>query len=241
MARSTRTRRQPFDWMLGCGTFGYLHHADGRDLLVETIRFTENEAVAVNLTDGGTRLILPDWAGAHQFTRLTPAAACGVAAIPAPVTRKVGDMHRRVDPFHTERYLNAQFRALVALIFDKRLPCGHGLLLHAHADGWSERWEGPHIEDPEQTAGNVAERQARNADWTLARAVRDQLQHDARTTPEELDELLERSTWASVLTDIDALVAERHDAAPYPLYTDHAAPTTSAATGDADTPQLTLL
>lgn len=225
--------------MLGCGTFGILHHADGRDLLIETIRFTETEAVAVNLTDHGTRVILPDWPGAHQFTPLPAADACQAADIPAPVTRKVGDMHRRVDPFHTERYLNAQFRGLVALIFDKHLPCNHGLLLAARANGWDERWEGPHIEDPEQTAGNVADRQARNPTWTLERAIRDQLLHDARTTPARLDALLERAGWTPVLANIDALVTGCQNAAPYPLYTGTDTP--DAEQGEPDDTQLTLL
>lgn len=227
--------------MLGCGTFGYLHHADGRDLLIETVRFTETEAVAINMTDGGGRLILPDWQGAHQFTALPAETACAAAGIPAPVTRTVGDMRRRIDPFHTERYLSPQFRGLVALIFERQLPSSHGLLLATHADGWDARWEGPHIEDPEQTAGNIAERQARHTDWPLEVAIRDQLMHDARTTPDRLDELLDKTGWTPVLADIDRLVTDRHDAAPYPLHADAAVPEPSTSRGETEDTQLTLL
>lgn len=241
MARRSRATREPFQWMLGCGAFGYLHHADGRDLLIETLRFTETEAVAVNLTDGGTRLVLPDWPGAHQFTPLDAGVACELVGIPAPVTRKVGDMHRRVDPFHTERYLNPQFRGLVALIFEKCLPSSHGLLLAARATGEQVTWEGAHIEDPEQTAGNVAERQARNPGWTLEQALRDQLLHDAATAETRLAALLDTTGWTPVLADIDALVTARHDAAPYPLYTDTDAPAISPRRVETEPSQLTLL
>jgi len=240
MARSRRTHRQPFDWMLGCGTFGYLHHADGRDLLIETIRFTEHEAVVINLAQHADRIVLDAWAGKHQFTALTAKAATALAEIPTPVTRKVGDMDRRVDPFHTERYLSPRFRGLVSLIFERRLPCNHGLLLLNHANSWSGAWEGPHIEDPEQTAANISERLARNPTWTLERATREQLHRDAHISADDLDALLARTEWASILPNIDRLVQERHDASPYPLY--GAVATPAPDTGDSDdTPQLTLL
>jgi len=210
-----RLALRPFDWRVGCGAFGRLQHSHAGELLIETVRFDEREAVLVDLADGSRRVLTYTQAH-HAFAPLSPSKAAAAAGMPEPVTLKVGDMARRIDPFHSERYLSARFRSLCALIFARSLPCAYGLL-KASGGEWDGRYEGAHIEDPEQTAANVSETLARNPTWTLAQALRDQLARDAQLTGPALAALFEATGWASVFGDLAGQLDEHQHAAPYPL------------------------
>jgi hypothetical protein len=225
----------PFDWRVGCGAFGRLQLAGAAELLIETIRFDDREAVIVNLADGCRRVVRYADAG-HQFAQLSLSDAAAAAGMPEPVVLNVGGMARRVDPFHSERHLSERFRALTALVLDRSLPCAYGML-KAAAGQWDGCYEAAHIEDPEQTAGNVSETLARHPAWTLTDALRDQLRRDGLIGARQLDELLERTGWASVLADLAAALDEYRQAAAYPLLPDLPAPAGALS----DRAQLTLL
>jgi hypothetical protein len=201
--------------MVGCGAFGVLRAPALAERLVETVRFTEREAVVIDLADGARRII--DYgAVAHQFVGLGAPAAAERAGMPAPVTHKVGDMHRRVDPFHSERHLSPDFRALVGVIRAGRLPCGYSLLLQ-RTGGWSGEFVGPHAEDPEQAAANVSETRARNPGWSMREALFDQLCRDANVAASDVEALLAACGWGEVLADLDSALRAHVDAPSYAM------------------------
>ena len=188
------------DWSVGCGTFAHLVRPDGTRQLIETLWFSEQES-AVVLLDSGDREIVA-WKRERPLVQILSAeAACAEAGMPVPGRIKVAGDWRRVDPFHSERHRSAQFRALTALIEHRRLACRYSLLQFAAGEPVGD-WRGPCVEDPEQTAGNVAERLAREPGQSLARALRDELLADALCAVKdthEAEELLERAGWDSVL------------------------------------------
>ena len=211
--KNTATR---LDWGVGCGAFGRLLRPDGTSTLIETLWFNETTASVVRLTDGD-REIVPWAAKPHLITVIPDAAACDEAGMPAPGRVKVGDSWRRVDPFHSERHRSQRFRALVALIYDRRLPCRYSLLAAAADDDWD--FGGPCVEDPEQTAGNVAERVARDPDLPVAEALRAELLSDAEIATGDTggaQELLSTTGWTGLLDRLEAALAHYANAAPTP-------------------------
>ena len=213
-ARRRRNRASTFGWRLGCGAFGVLDGPALPGRLVETVSFTDHEAVVIDLADGVRRIVAYN-AVTHRFARLTPEAAAERAGMPVPVTLKVGDMHRRIDPFHSERHLSAEFRALVGIMRARQLPCGYSLLLH-RTGAWDGEFVGPNAEDPEQTAANVSETRARYPDWNLRTALLDQLRRDANIAADDIRELLDACAWSAVLDDFDAALHAHRDEPPYP-------------------------
>lgn len=214
-ARAPAARR--FSWAVGVGVFGDITFPSGERRLIETVRMTESEAIVIDLVDGARRVF--DYAnGHHLFAPVTLEIAADRAGMPAPVTLAVGDMLRRIDPFHSERHLNARFRALNAMIFDRRLPCAYSLLLAARRT-WGGRYDGAHGEDPEQTAANVATAIARQPDLTVHEALARQLAQDSGLTdsPSALRMLLDDVGWTATLADLDQLLAAYADAEPYPV------------------------
>ncbi|MDO8185833.1 hypothetical protein Q5424_01140 [Conexibacter sp. JD483] len=220
--RGPRTSSRPsaprrFSWAVGVGVFGDITFPSGERQLIETVRMTESEAVVVDLADGARRVF--DYTdGHHLFTPVTLEVAADRAGMPAPVTLAVGDMLRRIDPFHSERHLNARFRALNAMIFDRRLPCAYSLLLAARR-AWGGRYDGAHGEDPEQTAANVATAIARQPELTVHDALANQLAQDSGLTddPSALRALLDDCGWTDTLADLDHLLVAHADAEAYPV------------------------
>jgi hypothetical protein len=207
-ARRGRPRRgggpTPFDWQVGCGTFGLLTRPDGQHALVETIRFDDVDATVVRLTDGA-REIVPWPTGRYTISVLDDEAAAARAGMPPPRRLKVGDGWRRIDPFHTERHRSPPFRELVALIYARGLPCRYSLLGAAENPGLAPDFAGPAEEDPEQTAANTSERIARDPSLTFAAALEQDLLADAAHAAGDLARgraLLASSGWTLVLTDL---------------------------------------
>jgi hypothetical protein len=203
----TRSAVKRLDWSLGCGTFAQLIERDGSARLIETLWFSEREAAVVVL-DNGDRAII-GWRERKPMVRvLTAEAACALAGMPAPAQIKVASSWRRVDPFHSERHRSPRFRALTTMIRHRRLACRYSLLdLAAGQDAGD--WLGPCIEDPEQTAGNVAERLARDPRQPLPAALEAELLADAVAVtgaPDSARALLERAGWWPVLADLDAIL-----------------------------------
>ena len=130
---STATKPRTLHWSVGVNTFGVLLKPDGDERLVELVRFDEREATVVRLSDGDRELV-PWREGRHRLIVVDDEIAATRAAMPAPHRVKVGSGWRRIDPFHTERHRSATFRALVALIYTRRLPCRYSLIA-AGADG----------------------------------------------------------------------------------------------------------
>lgn len=195
------------DWSLGCGTFAELMFPDGPVRLIETLWFTERETAVVILQTGDREIIA--WPQTEHLVRVLPAeAACARVEIPPPSRIKVVSSWRRVDPFHSERHRSARFRALTELIRHRRLPCRYSLL-HFAAGGEVGDWHGPCAEDPEQTAGNVAERLARTPGLSLPAALEAELIADALAatdSPDDARALIDRAGWSSVLGQLDDLL-----------------------------------
>ena len=204
---STATKPRVLHWSVGVNTFGVLLHPDSEQRLVEIVRFDEREATAVRLDDGNRELVT--WReGRHRFIVVDDDVAAARAGMPAPRRVKVGSGWRRIDPFHTERHRSARFRALVALIYARRLPCRYSLMA-AGAEGVSPDYSGPAEEDPEQTAANTAERLARLPALTYVAALHAELLEDATLAvgTRGADGLLERFGWLAVLARLDEQLA----------------------------------
>ena len=203
------------DWSVGCGTFAHLLRPDGSRHLIETLWFSEHES-AVVLLDRGDREIIA-WRREQPLVQvLTAEAACTEAEMPLPGRIKVAGDWRRVDPFHSERHRSSQFRALTALIEYRRLPCRYSLLQFAAGETVGDR-RGPCVEDPEQTAGNVAERLARDPGQGLTHALHAELLADALCAVDDAhqaEELLERAGWGAVLANLERVLGGYGGAAP---------------------------
>ena len=211
--RGGRVEHQRLDWPIGCGAFGVLTRADGTQALVETLRFGERDATVVRLERRR-----PGDRRARQRTR-SPSSrdedAAAQVGMPEPRKIKVGDDWRRIDPFHTERYRSGRFRSLVAMIYALKLPCRYSLLAAAEHAGRMPDFGGPREEDPEQTAGNVAERMAREPGVSVRAALRAELLEDAAiavgpaaATPSR------RRRLDPVLRDLERYLAEHHTDLP---------------------------
>jgi hypothetical protein len=192
------------NWRVGCGTFGHLITPAGSRELIETLWFSEQEAAVVLLASGDRQIV----ACKKETTLLSVVAAeaaCAEVGIPLPGRIKVAGEWRRVDPFHSERHTSARFRALTGLIRERRLPCRYSLLHFALGEGVGE-WGGPCVEDPEQTAANVAERLARERGLPLAEALHAELLGDALCaveTPDEAQQLLDRAGWSALFANLE--------------------------------------
>lgn len=203
---SSRVRH--LDWSVGCGTFAALFGPGGGELLIETLWFTEREAAVVNLHSGEREIIA--WPTLRPIVRvLEPDVACAQVGMPVPGRIKVADSWRRVDPFHSERHRSERFRALIAVIRDLRLPCRYSLLAFADTER-PAAYTGPCVEDPEQTAGNVAERLARTPALSVADALHAELLDDATCVsqdPAAAAALLAKTAWPATLARLDELLA----------------------------------
>lgn len=212
--RGGHVTHQPLDWPIGCGAFGMLTRPDGTQALVETLRFGERDVTVVRLSDGDREIIARD-SGA-TIAVLPDDAAAAKVGMPTPRTIKVGDDWRRIDPFHTERYRSARFRSLVAMIYALKLPCRYSFHAAAGHAGRMPDFAGPREEDPEQTAGNTAERMAREPGVSVQAALRAELLEDAAIAvgPTAADALLGDAGWDPVLKDLKRYLAEHHSDLP---------------------------
>jgi hypothetical protein len=163
----------------------------------------------------GEREIIP-WSTSPRTLRpLEPELAAIEAGMPAPSRLKVAGGWRRIDPFHSERHLSPRFRALTALIYALRLPCRYSLIAFALDEPF--QFTGPCAEDPEQTAGNLAERLARDPSLSVTSALHLELLADAGQAcpdPGAAQELLDRAEWSAILADLELHLARHTAAAP---------------------------
>jgi hypothetical protein len=203
------------DWSAGCGTFGRLTRPDGSVELIETLWFGEREAALVVLSSGDRAIL--DCAHAGLLLSVLPVeVACAEVCMPVPGRIKVGDGWRRVDPFHSERHRSVRFRALTRLIYERQLPCRYSMLRFAAGETAGEH-DGPCVEDPEQTAGNVAERLAREPGLRLADALHAELLADALCAVNDAataQELLDRAGWSALLPELEHELASYSTALP---------------------------
>lgn len=193
-----------FSALVGPGAFGDLTRPDGRRVLIETVRMTERDAVAVDLSTGD-RVLFPydDCRRLHLFAEIPADAAAERAGMPPPVTLQVGDMHRRTDPFHSERHLSRRFRAITTLVARHRLPCSFGLVMASLGPLWDGAFVDAHVDDPGRTAADVAERLAREPALTVGEALHAQLLEDIALPDARAHELLDAVGWSAVLARID--------------------------------------
>ncbi len=217
-----KSRDLPFNHLLGVARFGVLSLDHGPTELVETVRFDDTEGIVISLESGHRRAIRH--AGhAHRFLPVPMEEAARMAGMPVPVTQQVGDMKRRIDPFHSDRHLNQDFRTLVAIIYRHRLPCGYALLKYA-GGGWDDAaFLEEHREDPEIFVASATERLYRDLTLTFESVLRTQLAVDCKLDEDDptFGDVLDRSGWQSVL---DRLDIERVLAMNAPMY-----PTMAAA------------
>ena len=196
-----------YDWRIGVdNAFGYIVHPDGRRQLVESRLFIFGDGIAVDLHTGGAVFTPAD--GSCAWQPLTPEQACAIVGIPAPQVDGGSEVERRTDPFHVERNRSGLFCALVELIAERKLPCGHAML------AWREqRWTPGEFNDgsfeaPEVFACGVLERIALGV--PREQAIRGELAGDAQLKHgRAIDQLLADTGWQQAIPELE-LRERRH-------------------------------
>lgn len=219
-------RAVPFDFRLGVGAFGWLIYPDGAGFeLIESVRWDERTMVFISMETGARRRMT--WRDTdHLFVEIkTEQVPLYVAMrehsgdyvpMPAPVFVKVGSDERRIDPFHSDRHLNLEFRQLVALIQARNLPTSYGAYLVTHCQEDVPPPIEAHVENAEQFAANLSEMRSREPSLSFAESLERQLRYDAvPDSDEQFASMCERFGWAAVLDQPRLALGDHLRATPY--------------------------